>query len=147
MAEPDPNDGKCISCNGFGYFTAEPAFIYGGGKIVCQECGGSGRLTHPVKCDRCGSVKVPVPEPRSNVQGAKYLVFSGDDYYPSGGAYDFHSAHDTLESALAVDPKAVGEWAHIAELDSGQGLVIRYRNYHQTDWKQANPTKEWVRVE
>lgn len=44
----------------------------------------------------------------------KYLVFAGDDYYPSGGVADFVGAHDTFQDALFEAPRK--DWVQIAEL-------------------------------
>lgn len=64
-------------------------------------------------------------------QGAKigdrmkrYLLFSGADYYPSGGWHDFDSSFDTI--AEAVDPQntkrlyAAREWWHVVDFHTGQ---------------------------
>jgi hypothetical protein len=41
----------------------------------------------------------------------RFLVFAGDDYYPSGGWKDFHSDHDTLkEAADVVNARHVEDW-------------------------------------
>ena len=56
------DDGKCIECRGHGYFTAEPAFIYGTGKIKCRTCDGTGLLKAPTQCQRCGYVKQPISQ-------------------------------------------------------------------------------------
>ena len=48
----------------------------------------------------------------------RFLVFSGDYYYPSGGWHDFHGSFDTLEEANGSQPK--GEWAHIFDMDTGE---------------------------
>jgi len=60
--ELNHDDGKCIECGGYGYFTAEPAAIYGPGKIKCRACDGTGMLKTPMKCQHCGAVKQPLPE-------------------------------------------------------------------------------------
>ena len=43
----------------------------------------------------------------------KYLVFSGDNYYPAGGWADFDGAFDDLEEAklAASDPNF--DWGHV----------------------------------
>lgn len=33
-------------------------------------------------------------------QVSRYIVFAFDDYYPSGGGYDFYAAYESLESAI-----------------------------------------------
>lgn len=50
----------------------------------------------------------------------RYLLFTGYNYYPSGGWDDFHSDHDTLESAKefgehALDNGCGVDWAHIVD--------------------------------
>jgi len=60
MTELNHDDGKCITCGGHGHFTAEPAFIYGTGKLPCKACGGSGFLKVPTQCEHCGSLKQPL---------------------------------------------------------------------------------------
>ena len=30
----------------------------------------------------------------------RYLLFSGEDYYPSGGAYDFIGSFESIEDAV-----------------------------------------------
>jgi len=51
-----------------------------------------------------------------------YVVFSGEDYYPSGGREDFKGSFDTLEEAItaasAIDPKF--EWSHVVRMSDGK---------------------------
>lgn len=53
-----------------------------------------------------------------------YLLFTGIGYYPNGGWFDFHSAYDNLDSAVAVgkaDPAANaadGGWWHVVDVES-----------------------------
>lgn len=48
----------------------------------------------------------------------RYVVFSGDTYYPGGGWSDFRSSHDTLaEARSAAKP---GDWSMIIDLKTGQ---------------------------
>lgn len=53
----------------------------------------------------------------------RYLVFSGFDYYPTGGAHDFLGAFDRLDNAMAVMERATkdGRWAHVVSFD-GEAL-------------------------
>lgn len=56
----------------------------------------------------------------------KYLVFFGCMFNNQGGAYDFHSGHDTLSEAEAVADTLVSEpaaWAHVFDTSS---LTIVY---------------------
>jgi hypothetical protein len=54
-----------------------------------------------------------------------YLVFAGDQYYPSGGTRDFQQAYETIEEArAAVKPwKEKNYWGHVAYFD-GDTLTI-----------------------
>lgn len=61
----------------------------------------------------------------------RYLVFSGDKYYPSGGLSDFHTSFESLEQAIGFANGIVAgdclKWAHVAKLetrDGGLGLSI-----------------------
>ena len=47
----------------------------------------------------------------------RFVVFSGDQYYPDGGWSDFKSSHDTLNEALST---ARGDWWHIVDLVAGK---------------------------
>lgn len=50
----------------------------------------------------------------------KYLVFSGDDYYPLGGMHDFDAAFDKEEVAIGYAmgvSKSELTWAHVVRLD------------------------------
>jgi hypothetical protein len=55
----------------------------------------------------------------------RYLVFSGKNYYPSGGWDDFHGDYASLEQAKAVVEELEKDdtvWAHIADLEVGKAL-------------------------
>lgn len=55
----------------------------------------------------------------------KYLVFAGDNYYPSGGMGDFESAHESYEDARGAALACAGhgchgdigvsDWAHVVD--------------------------------
>jgi hypothetical protein len=51
-----------------------------------------------------------------------YLLFLGDIYYPSGGAFDYVSDHDSLDAAkiaAGLDREEGSlRWCHIAERDT-----------------------------
>ena len=52
----------------------------------------------------------------------KYLLFAGENYYPSGGASDFIAAFDSVDAAKAhAEQEHRHDWAHIASFD-GQTL-------------------------
>lgn len=50
----------------------------------------------------------------------KFIVFSGDIYYPIGGASDLHSSFDTLEKAMVVAEKEGGryQWSQVVDSES-----------------------------
>ena len=59
-----------------------------------------------------------------------YLVFTGDNFYPSGGWNDFYRQFDTLEEAELIINTLVtkssnwhypNDWAHVVELDLKTG--------------------------
>ena len=52
-----------------------------------------------------------------------YLLFSGSDYYPAGGADDFAGAFASIADAKAYFAEHPQEWAHIARFD-GERLTI-----------------------
>lgn len=50
----------------------------------------------------------------------RFLLFAGDDYYPTGGCGDFVGAADTQEGAQAMLPvhsRPSGRWATICRFD------------------------------
>lgn len=50
----------------------------------------------------------------------RYLLFTGYNYYPSGGWDDFNSAWDTLEEAKDAGEVTVNtgaDWAHIVDIE------------------------------
>ena len=53
----------------------------------------------------------------------RFIVFAGDEYYPSGGWLDFESSHDTLEAALLVANalrRGRADWSHVVDSESGE---------------------------
>ncbi len=46
----------------------------------------------------------------------KYLLFSGDMYYPCGGWDDFQGEYDTIEEAKEIAEKQGDEWWQIVDL-------------------------------
>lgn len=54
----------------------------------------------------------------------KYLLFTGDTYYPSGGWDDFVDDFDSIEEALAYAAKNGRDWFHIVDTEIKR--IIRY---------------------
>ena len=54
----------------------------------------------------------------------RFLVFSGDHYYPSGGWKDFRGSYAILEEAKASEPG--GDWAHIIDTESGLVVAVSW---------------------
>ncbi len=53
----------------------------------------------------------------------RYLLFSGDEYYPLGGWNDFKGSFDTLEEAKEAKEKLSGhDWYQI--VDTKHGITI-----------------------
>lgn len=58
----------------------------------------------------------------------RFLLFTGRDYYPSGGWNDFVRDFETEEDAVvlgkallrAADTSADGQWAHVVDTETGQ---------------------------
>ena len=48
----------------------------------------------------------------------RFVVFSGDNYYPRGGWSDYQSSHATLEEAKEAPVQ--GDWSEIVDLATGQ---------------------------
>jgi hypothetical protein len=66
----------------------------------------------------------------------RYLVFSGDNYYPSGGGDDFKFAYDDLEEAKKKAEELhtpTHKWAHV--FDCVRCAVI-YEKTHE-GWRSA----------
>jgi hypothetical protein len=53
-----------------------------------------------------------------------YLLFSGSEYYPAGGADDFAGAFPSIEAAKAYFAEHEREWAHIAAFDGRQLEIV-----------------------
>jgi len=57
----------------------------------------------------------------------RYLLFSGYDYYPEGGAYDFKGSFETAEEAVkSHNLKYTNEWANIFDLKE-EKIVKQFR--------------------
>lgn len=58
----------------------------------------------------------------------RYLLFAGQEYYPSGGWFDFRGSYDDCEAAVDVS-KTLGTvwesywWYHV--VDSTTGLMVK----------------------
>lgn len=54
----------------------------------------------------------------------RFLVFTGDRFYPKGGAEDFRRAEDTYEEAIALTKMFIADaddlWANVLDIETGQ---------------------------
>lgn len=72
---------------------------------------------------------------------ATYLVFTGDDYYPRGGADDFKGAFNTLPEAVSfclTTPVIGAGWLHIAVLAQNKMTILlegRPHSITQINWQ------------
>lgn len=54
----------------------------------------------------------------------RFVIFSGDEYYPRGGWEDFVGSTDTLSEAMdheaeGRDPRRInGYWSHIVDMET-----------------------------
>jgi len=54
----------------------------------------------------------------------RYLLFGGDNYYPSGGWYDFIDSFDTAaEAQAAAEQEHRTEWWHVIDGTTGKTVV------------------------
>lgn len=67
-----------------------------------------------------------------------YLLFSGHDYYPYGGAQDLQGRFDSVDEAIAAYNPDMGEWAHVLCLDTLK--TVRDLNYGE--WVQFAESNE-----
>jgi hypothetical protein len=65
----------------------------------------------------------------------RYLLFSGEAYYPGGGAEDFRGSYPTLVECMQSDG-VFDQWWNV--LDTRTGRVY---NYHEVDFNQR---LEWA---
>ena len=49
----------------------------------------------------------------------RYMLFSGDNYYPGGGMYDYKGSYDTVKEAVL---HIVGDWAHVYDNETEKQL-------------------------
>jgi hypothetical protein len=54
----------------------------------------------------------------------RFLLFTGDDYYPAGGWGDFQDSYDTLIEATSA--KTTGDWWHVIDATNGEELANSY---------------------
>ncbi len=61
----------------------------------------------------------------------RYLVFTYQSYYPSGGFKDFDSAYDTLEAAQKARQQkhSIYGGSHIVDLTTLRIVESQYENY------------------
>jgi hypothetical protein len=52
----------------------------------------------------------------------RFLLFSGDHFYPAGGWHDFQNSFDSLEEAKLADHTDKYEWSMI--VDSTTGTIV-----------------------
>jgi len=72
----------------------------------------------------------------------RYLLFSGDDYYPSGGWQDFRGDFETIEKAkehFLVDKDGNRDWMHV--VDSTDGRIV-FRGSYDEDENEKPFVKE-----
>ncbi len=77
--------------------------------------------THPAPVPRVPSTA------RSREVGwaVRFLLFSGQRYYPAGGAQDYRGEHSTLASAVAagltrLGTRDVDDWINVLDTNSGE---------------------------
>lgn len=51
-----------------------------------------------------------------------FLVFAGDNYYPSGGWNDYAGAWPTLEEAKFTAMRLPSQWAQIIDMRTGEDV-------------------------
>ena len=58
----------------------------------------------------------------------RYLLFYGDNYYPSGGWGDFHGSFDTIQEAqqvfLKTDSPWKPDWYQIVDTTTGKEVTV-----------------------
>lgn len=63
----------------------------------------------------------------------RYLLFSGDDYYPCGGWDDFEGDFDTLEESLKLTKKHSDDWCHVVDTVTMKIIKIGMSQAHTPD--------------
>lgn len=69
----------------------------------------------------------------------RYLVFSGERYYPWGGAHDLYATCNTLEEARKIYNDAIDEWRHVYDCELEQIIDVE-----QSDTIESSQKSEWV---
>ena len=77
---------------------------------------------------------------------SRYLLFSGDNYYPFGGMLDFDGFYLTVESAVeaykSIQEHCCGSWCHVWDSESGcivvygEGDVINYVGFTIVEFRR-----------
>ena len=70
----------------------------------------------------------------------KYLLFSGDYYYPTGGMRDCQGVFDDLESAQSFFDEHCQDdnWAHVAAIEGNRHWIV---SRCERGW--VGPDEEW----
>ena len=50
----------------------------------------------------------------------RYLLFCGDNYYPTGGWGDFQGSYETYDEAMAALPTLSFDWHQIVDVTDGE---------------------------
>jgi cellobiose phosphorylase len=62
----------------------------------------------------------------------RYIVFSGDNYYPIGGWEDFKDSFNTLEEAREYQSN-MPDWFHIVDLQTMEIVAKYQRRYNKME--------------
>lgn len=64
----------------------------------------------------------------------RYLLFSGEQYYPGGGWTDFGGDFDTVEEAMeAAGLSQRYNWAHIADVKLKKVILNQYETWESEE--------------
>ena len=74
----------------------------------------------------------------------RYLLFAGEEYYPTGGWYDYRAGYPTLDEARAagedlldrkIDPpySSTFEWFHVADCETGRIVAQAGHGHRQPE--------------
>jgi hypothetical protein len=55
----------------------------------------------------------------------RYLLFYGDNYYPSGGWDDFKGDFDSVDEAKVAFEKQREDWGHVVDVATGTVTIFR----------------------
>jgi hypothetical protein len=77
---------------------------------------------------------------------AKYLLFAGHTYYPSGGWYDYRGTYDTVEEAKGHFDNDWDDWAQIVKWGEKPVMVEQYVSMYET-WDIPGGKEGWKPVE